>query len=124
MTDPRWLEAVAFIDAATASDEPSAERTLELIKAYFQTIENIAADALASDDDRDIVRQILDEIRVRCRMLTGKAISVLAEVTSVSTDPRVRDEAARVLHEISERMREQGHDISQWVEPPPSGKPQ
>ena len=83
-------------------------------------------------EETPLSRQILEHIYVAppaekvaalCKMQTGRALARLAELAQTTADPELRRQAAAMLAEVSERLRETGQDVSRWSTEEPVDKP-
>ena len=83
-------------------------------------------------DDTPLSRETLEEVYAElqaeeiaalCKMQTGRALARLSELAQTADDPELRRQAAAVLAEVSERLRETGQDVSRWSTEEPGDKP-
>ncbi len=122
--DTRWNEAASYIGELTAEDGPSDERKLELWRTYVATLEAVAGDPSACQDDRTAAQDILDQIGQHLRLHTGEALARLAEIAGdKSSDPELRRNAQLALKRYAKQLGGAGQDISRWVSTPPGDRP-
>jgi len=83
-------------------------------------------------DETLLSQQILEEIYIAvqaeevealCKMHTGLALARLSGLAQTAADPGLRRQAAAVLAEVSERLRETGQDVSRWSTEEPGDEP-
>jgi hypothetical protein len=117
MSGHDWLMYIGFL-ADRISESEDADDKLQGIEDCLAAINALAADTTASPEDRGIACELQAALSSYARPHIGVAIAALAKIAnSDATEPEERDEARKYLKQVTERLREQGSDISQWVNP-------
>jgi hypothetical protein len=117
MSGHDWLSYIGFL-ANRISESEDADDKLQGIEDCFVAINALAADTTASPEDRRIACELQATLSSHARPHIGAAIAALAKIAnSDAVEPEERDEARKYLKHVTERLREQGSDIGQWVQP-------
>ncbi|HVE21568.1 MAG TPA: hypothetical protein VNC39_06290, partial [Acidocella sp.] len=112
-----WLGYIGFL-TNRISEAEDADDKLQDIEDCFAAINTLAADTTASPEDRKTACELQAALSSHVRPHIGAAIAALAKIANSDVaEPEERDEARKYLKHVTERLREQGSDISQWVKP-------
>ena len=117
MSGHDWLKHIGFLVNRISEAEDDDDK-LQRIEDCFVAINALAAETTANPEDRKIACELQATLSSYVRPHIGAAIAALAKIAhSDAAEPEERDEARKYLKQVTERLREQGSDISQWVKP-------
>ena len=102
--DPRWQLVWQTIgpgssDLADSSEQPT-------IKEAFEALELIAADRRLDAEERDLAREMLDDVADSCREHISETLRALASIDVPGNDPDLRENARMLLLSAITRIRE------------------
>jgi hypothetical protein len=120
MSGNDWLQYIHFLFEKTKDPAFDQEEQAEAILEFFDAIDGLAENTTADPEDRWFACDLQANIAALARTLTGTAIVLLSEIARTeSGGSEKRSEAQRYLKHVAERLRQQGSDISKWVDPGP-----
>jgi hypothetical protein len=118
MSGNDWLAYIYFLSKKCSDPAESHEDRSQAAVDFLAAIDGLADDPAADPDDRWIACELQAIAAAHARLHTGEVITVLSGIVgSDAADPEDQVEAKRYLKHIAERLREQGNDISTWVDP-------
>jgi hypothetical protein len=118
MSGNDWLAYIYLLSKKCSDPAESEEERSRAAVDFLAAIGGLADDPAADPEDRWIACELQAITAAHARLHTGEVITVLSRIVgSDSADPEERAEAKRYLQHVAERLREQGSDISKWVDP-------
>lgn len=108
---------IGLMDKALEPDQNPDDQVKHVVN-LFDAIDALVVDITVPAEDRAFAIRLKANIVAHAQTATGTAIAALSQIaSSETTPPETRAVAKRTLQNVAVQLREQGGDISQWVDP-------
>ena len=112
------LPYIAFLMRKSSDPAVSKDDQLQAVFDLIEAVEVLTEDTIADPEDLWIACELQAVAASHARQHTGTAIAVLSEIAgSEDADLENRAMARQMLEHAAKALREQGTDISKWVDP-------